>query len=106
MNKLSLFLTLLGILTLILILNLSKPIEINSQEELKGLIQNQKVQVSGKVIEQKDYNKITFLTLNNNLTLTYSGSHFNFLEKNIQATGTYDDFNYPKIKVLKIKIID
>ncbi|MDO8564113.1 MAG: hypothetical protein Q7R87_03830 [Nanoarchaeota archaeon] len=104
MNKLPLFLTLLGILALILILNLSQPIEINSQEDLLNLTQNQKVQVSGKVIEQKDYDKITFLTLNNNLNLTYSGKYFNFLEKDIRVTGTYDNYNYPKIKILELKI--
>lgn len=104
MKKKALFLTLLGILALILFLNYTKLIKIHSQEELKPLIQNQKVQFSGKVIQQKDYNKITFLTLSNNITLLYSGQHFNFINREIKGRGTYDDYNYPKIKVLELKI--
>ncbi len=106
MNKLPIIITLIGLLALILILNLSKPIHIDSQEELKSLTQNKKVQVSGKVIEQKDYDKITILKLENNITLTYSGKHINFLNNDILALGIYDGFSYPKIKILEIKIIN
>lgn len=104
MNKLPINITLLGILSLIIILTFSKPIEISSNGDLKSLIQNQKIQTSGKIIDQKNYDKITILKLENNITLAYSGKHINFLNENIEAIGIYDSFNYPKIKILKINI--
>ncbi len=104
MKKTAPVITLIGLFTLILILNLSNPIKISSQADLSNLTPNQKVQVEGIVISQRDNNQNTILTLENNITLIYSGSYFNFLNKNIKAIGIYDNFKYDKIKVLQIKI--
>lgn len=105
MKNTTIILTLICLSILLTLLLFSPAIKINNFNELKSLIQNQKVQLSGKIIEQKDYDKITILKLDNNITLTYSDNYINLLNKNIEVTGTYDDFIYPKIKVLKIKII-
>lgn len=104
MNKLPIITALIGIFSLILILNLSKPIEIHSQQDLTKLTENLKVQTSGLVIDQKNYDKITILKLENNFTLTYSGNHINFLNEHIEVIGLYDNFNHPKIKILEINI--
>ena len=104
MNKLSLIITLIGLFTLILILNLSNPIKITSQEQLSKLNENQKVEIKGKVISQKENNQNTILILDNNLTLIYSGSYFNFKDKKVEVIGTYNSFKYNKIRVLKIEI--
>lgn len=104
MKKLSISITLIGLFLLILLLNFQNPIKIHSQQELSKLTPNQKVQVEGKVISQLANNQNTILTLENNLTLIYSGPYFNFLNKKIEAIGIYDNFNYGKIKILKINI--
>lgn len=104
MKNITLILTIICLSVLLTLLLFSPAIKLNNFNELSSLIQNQKVQVSGKVIDQKDYNKISILKLDNNITLTYSGKYFNFLNKEILFTGVYDDFIYSKIKVLEIRI--
>ncbi|MEK6889537.1 MAG: hypothetical protein AABW80_05530 [Nanoarchaeota archaeon] len=103
MRKLSFILAFVGLFALISILVFQEPLEITSEKQLTSLIQNQLVLVSGKVIKQTQYTDIITLKLNNNITLTYSGKHQNFLNSNISSIGLYDNFQYPKIKILEIR---
>lgn len=89
---------------LISILIFQKPTEIKSSEQLTNLTQNQIVSAKGTITKQSQNNNLILLTLNNNLSLTYSGKYENFLNKNVSITGTYDNFLYDKIKVLKIQV--
>ena len=53
MKILSLILALIGIITLLIILLISKPIKINSESDLNSTLANQKVLISGKVTDEK-----------------------------------------------------
>jgi hypothetical protein len=104
MKKLALIITLIGLTCLFTYSILTNPVKISSLKDLKELNENQKVRVGSKVLEQKYYDKYIYLKLENNLTLIYSGKDFNFINKEVEAQGIYDSFNYPKIRTTKIII--
>ncbi len=106
MRRIAFILSILGLFSLLTILLLEKPSQINSQQELSNLIDNQLVSTSGLVIKQSQSSKFIFLTLDNNSSLIYKGNYKNFLNKSISIIGTKDSFNYDKIKVLKLKTND
>ncbi|MEK6850580.1 MAG: hypothetical protein AABX85_03320 [Nanoarchaeota archaeon] len=104
MRKVALMLALIGMVLLAANLYLSKPIEISSQNQLSKLQDNQKVSVSGKVIDENIYSNSRTLILDNNLTLYCNCNNLQTLkEKNIQAIGIIDTFQKTKINILKIK---
>jgi len=106
MKKLSFIITLLGILILLVIMQFSSSIQVNSPSELENLIDNQKLVVSGKVIEEKIYEKSKTLILDNKIEVVCNNcpSYFN---KNIIVSGISDNYNNKnKIIALKIKLLE
>lgn len=104
MKKLALILTLIGMMLLATHLYLSKPMEISSQNQLSKLQDNQKVSVSGKVIEEKIYSTSRTLILDNNITLSCACKNLQTLKGiNISVIGVLDTFQKTKINILKIK---
>jgi len=106
MKKLSFLITLIGILILLIMMQFSSPIQVNSQTELENLIDNQKVQTSGKVIDEKIYENSKTLVLDNKIEVICNScpSYFN---KNIIVSGILDNYNNKnKIIALKIKLLN
>lgn len=105
LRKLSLITTILGILALFLILNLSSPIEVNSPEQLSKLTPNQKVTTTGEVISERVlYAQTKLIKLNNSIELVCDSCPA-CKNKTIQAIGTAEQYeNKTQISVSKIKI--
>jgi len=98
--------TLSGILILLIIMQFSSPIRVSSQTELESLVDNQKVQTSGKVIDEKIYENSKTLILDNKIEIICNScpSYFN---KNIIVSGVLDNYNNKnKIIALKIKLLE
>jgi len=104
MRKIAFIVLLLGLFILLLYLNLSKPIELISPENLTSLEENQKVMVSGMVAEERATSNYIILTLDNKIELYCSCSNIPELKgKNISALGIIDTFQKTKIKVLRLQ---
>ena len=102
MRRFAFALTFIGLFTLILILLLSSPKTIIDSEELVGLQANQKVQITGKVIQEKYSRYEKTLTLENGIQVTCKNCPI-YLNKNISVLGTLETYTgKPKIKALKI----
>lgn len=106
MRRLALLISLLGISVLLSINIFSSPIQINSQKEIPFLQENQKVQISGKVVKDSEYPNYHLLVLNNSIKLHFqSANRLNYLNKNISATGRVSIYsNSIRINVLEMKI--
>ena len=102
MRRYAFALTFLGLFTLILILLLSAPKIITNSEELKNLQANQKVQVTGKVIQEKYGRYENILTLDNEIQITCKDcpSYHNKIISTIGILETYT--GKPRIKALEI----
>jgi len=101
MKTLSLVISLIGISTLFAVLILSHPLAINNQKELEKLLDNSKVQITGKAIKQTPYS----ITLDNNITLICESCP-PCKNKEIQAIGTIKRYkNSTKIYVSVIKFL-
>jgi len=99
MRRYAFIITILGIIALIALLNLQKPIQISPETDLRDLLQNQKVQLIGTVTEQT-YSSIT---LDNNLKLNCKSCP-DYLNKKIEILGIVETWTtIPRIKVLEIK---
>ena len=104
MRKVALILTLIGMILLAANLYLSNPIEVSSQNQLSKLQDNQKVSVSGKVIDEKIYSNSRMLILENNISLYCTCKNLQSLKGiDIQVIGTIDTFQKTKINILNIK---
>tara|TARA_Y100000310_G_C20373456_1_gene664622 strand:- start:84 stop:386 length:303 start_codon:yes stop_codon:yes gene_type:complete len=99
MRRYAFILTILGILSLILLLNLQKPISLDYENNLTNLLQNQPIQISGLVTEQT----YSTLTLDNEFKLNCESCP-TYLNKNITVLGSVETWTTkPRIKVLEIK---
>ena len=104
MRKLAFLITLLGISTLALLVLFQPPLKISSQKDLTYLEDNQKVSVSGKVIDEKVYSDSRTLVLEKNLTLYCSCKNIPPLKgKEISAIGLIDTYQKTKVSLLSIK---
>ncbi len=106
MRKLTFIISLLGILILLLISILIHPIQLLAPSDLNNTINNQKVLVSGKIIDEKIYASYKILKLNNSISLNCNCKSSPLKDKNISALGIINEFpiGNKQIKVLKIKI--
>ena len=98
--KLSLLISILGILILFLISNLIQPEQISNYKELKI---NQLVKTQGKILDIKNYDEFSIIKLDNNLIITCNCN----LKKNqtIQVIGKVVEYkNQLQIQAEKIKI--
>jgi len=89
---------------LVLVFFFLPPKSINSQAELSKLEQNQKILLSGTVIEEKQaaYSKTLFL--DNNLSVVCSPSCPTYLNKKINVLGILDKYaGKEQIHVLRIE---
>jgi len=103
MRKLSLITTILGIFTLLIILNFSNPLEINNQSELSKLEENKKVQTSGKVIRENKYGNTKILTLDNSIQIICNSCPPK-LNRSIDVTGFVEKYqNKTQIKAISIR---
>lgn len=105
MRKLAFVVSLLGIFSLLIVSLVLPAAPLNSISDLNKTINNQKVIVSGKVIEEKFYSSYSILKLNNSLSLQCNCKSLSFKNKNISARGIINEFPIGNkyIKVLKIK---
>jgi len=108
MRNLALIGCIFGILLLAGILILEKPIKISSTEDLFNLQDNQKVYVSGQVIEEKALSNSRLIILNNNIEIYCDCNKLPKLkDKSIQAIGIIDNFSGKiRINVLKISYVN
>ena len=97
MRRLSFIITITGIFILLIILTNSKPIEVNSPEEIESLYQNQKIFIQGKVISQTS----SSIKLDNNIIISCRNCP-TYTNKNVTVIGYFDSY-FNKIKALKIK---
>ncbi len=106
LRKLSLIITMVGILSLFLILSLSKPIEVDSPSELSKLTANQKVQTVGKVVSERAlYEKTKLILLDNSIELICDDCP-PYSNKTVQALGITEIYqNKTQLSVLRIKEI-
>jgi len=103
LKPLSLTLTILGILTLSIILITQSPLTVSSPEQLTNLTENQRVQAKGIIIEERIYQNYKVLTLDNELKVQVPKSTPYLLNKPLAVLGVYDNFQSPLIKSIKIK---
>ena len=104
MQKIAFLIAMLGIAFLLFYVNGASPIIVKNQSNLQEALENQKVFVQGKVIEEKQYSNSRAITIQNNITLSCECSNVPKLTgKSIAAIGIIDTFQKTKIKVLKIR---
>lgn len=100
----SLIFVLIGI-SILIILTFRAPLELKNSINLEDLNENQKILVSGKVIEEKTYASSKTLVLNNSFEIICNGPCPPTLNKNVKIIGIIDDYNNKKrINALKIVI--
>jgi hypothetical protein len=106
MRRLALIITILGLFTLLLILNSQQPTPIESSDQLQNITENGLIQVSGIVIKETYNQNSRSLTLSNNLKLTCACKDLPSLKgRNIEATAIIERFNNQEtLEVLEIKI--
>ncbi len=106
LKPLSLIMTLVGILFLVVLLNFTSPIQINSEKELSSLQSNQKVLVHGRIISERTYDNLKILKLDNNITLVCSSCP-PIKNQTLSILGTIQVYNNEtEIKILKISKYD
>jgi hypothetical protein len=106
LKPLSLIMTLAGILFLVVLLNFTSPIQINSEKELSSLQSNQKVLVYGRIISERTYDNLKILKLDNNITLVCSSCP-SIKNQTLSILGTIQVYNNEtEIKILKISKYD
>lgn len=93
MKKLALFITLIGIFILLIILNCSSPLSINTSQNISLLRVNQKISIFGEVTSQTS-NK---LIIDKNLEVYCDCSSKNYLNKNISILGIIEEYYNTKI---------
>ena len=100
--KLSLLISILGILILFLISNLIQPEQISNYKELKI---NQLVKTQGKILDIKNYDEFSIIKLDNNLIIT---CNCNFKKnQTIQVIGKVVEYkNQLQIQAEKIEILE
>ena len=105
MRKLAFIASLLGIFILLIVSLVLPATPLNSISDLNKTINDQKVLVSGRVIEEKFYTSYSVLNLNNSLSLRCNCKSLSFKNKNISALGIVNEFPIGNkyVKVLKIK---
>jgi hypothetical protein len=105
MKRTVLLISLMGLFLLILINNFSTPIKISSQNEINNLVENEKVIVSGIVINEKTSTNNIILTLNNNVSVYYDSITIKSLKgKNITVIGIIDTYQRNKINALEFYV--
>jgi hypothetical protein len=106
MRRYSFIIAVLGILSLIVLLIFSPPINVTSPSQLTNLTENQKILISGQVLSEKTSNYDKTLILDNNISLNLDKNSPFFLNKNITALCLLNNYdNKITLKALKIKII-
>lgn len=103
MKILAFIITLAGIFTLLILLNLSHPIVINSPKGLSGLEQNTKVQTTGRVISERTlYENTKLLKLDNNVEVLCQACPA-YINRTLNVLGTSETYiNRTQIAALKI----
>jgi hypothetical protein len=100
----TLLLSLLGLIILALLVLFAQPTELKSQLDLPNFEDNQKVLVSGQIIDEKIYSNSRTLLLTNNITLYCLCKNVPPLKgKKISSIGLLDTYQKTKINVLEIK---
>lgn len=106
MKRQSFALTIICLFLLLLLFNLP-PKQIQSEEQLKNFLSNQKLLIQGQVIKETYTDKDKVLLLNNNFTLFCPNPCSLLLNKNISAITKLELYNNNRyLKILKIKILD
>lgn len=105
MRKWAFILCILGLAILLFQLTFQTSKTINSPEEFSKLTENQKVQASGKVVEEKlsSANAKTY-TLDNEIQILCNLDCPFYLNKSISVIGILDTFQKPRIKALQIQL--
>ena len=102
MKKASIVIAVIGIFILLIMLNFSQPIQVNSQKDISILIENSKVQTKGKVMSEKQIGNEKFLNLDNNLEIICRTCP-SYLGQIIYIEGIIEKYqNKTQIQALKI----
>ena len=104
MRKWQFIISVVGIFVL-LILTMELPVKsINSQKDLEKLVDNQKVELSGRVIKESQWGTSLLLTLDNKVQLICNCPKSKIYQnKNISALGLVSSFGGKRVKVLRLK---
>ena len=104
MQRIALLIVLIGIIFLASYIEISSPLRVNSDKEIKNLLENQKVFVSGQVIKESQTSFSRKIVLDNNITIDCDCLSIpKLINKKILVLGIVDTYQNSKIKVLKIK---
>jgi hypothetical protein len=104
LKKITLIITILGIFTLLILLNFSKPAIIDNYSSLKKLTDNTKIQTTGKVVSERIlYESTKLIKLNNSIEIICNSCP-NYLNQTINVIGTTETYgNKTQVNALKIK---
>ena len=103
MKILALSISLLGILILIIMLNLSNPIIVDNSSQLKDLQDYTKIQTQGKVISERTlYENTKLLILDNNIEIICNSCP-SYINRTLHIIGTTETYiNRTQVQALKI----
>ena len=102
--KLSLIISILGILTLLILSNILQPHQVNNYQDLTNLRLNSLATTTGKIISTYSINDFNIIKLDNNITLTFNSKSIPQINQTITATGMISSYNNQlQIQVNKIK---
>jgi len=103
LKKVTLTITLLGIFTLLILLNFSAPIVVDNSSSLSSLEDNTKVQIQGKVISERTlYERTKLIKLDNNIEIICNSCP-DYLNQTIEVVGITETYeNRTQVKALKI----
>ncbi len=105
MRRISFIIAILGIFVLILLIWLIPEVKINSKDDLSGLVDNQRVRLSGFVEGERNYEGILIFYING-IKVVCSGC--DSLEgREIEINGIVEEYEGKKeVEVLEISILD
>ena len=105
MRRLAFAITIIGIFVLIILLNLSSPLVVDSSSSLSKLVDNSKVQVTGRVISERIlYEDTNLLKLDNNIEVLCQACP-TYINRTLQVIGTSETYiNRTQVTALKITI--
>ncbi len=103
MRRLSFALTIAGLFILLIILNFSSPVLVDNPSQLSTLEQNTKVQTSGKVVYERQYQTVKTLKLDNGIEILCNSCKSQ-INRTITVIGTVEIYqNRTQIQALRIE---
>jgi len=102
MRRIAFIATFLGLFALLLMLNLSSPVIVSNSSSLSVLEVNSKVQTTGKVIAERQFEQTKILKLENGIEITCKSCP-NYLNRTVSIEGIVNKYlNKTQIEALRV----